>query len=153
MEEAWRVDAAARDLAAATPETVAPRPLRLLILAGIPLDAELMKQALRRGGLDFLARRIGSRDSLVKALDGFAPDVVLTSDAVPGFTDGELLEYLRRRHPDVPVVVVADAPGAEARRALLSAGARFVVAKQDLRRLPPAVTRAVAASQVGGAAS
>lgn len=128
----------------ASAQPASERRLNILILENVPIDAELMKQALRKGGMDFVVKRVDSRAAFTEALDSFAPDVLLVACAQPDFDGRDALDYVRRTHPQVPVVIIADAISVEGAVELLKAGARDCVLKNNLRRLPSAVIRAVA---------
>jgi CheY-like chemotaxis protein len=121
------------------------RPLNILILENVLIDAELMKQALRKGGVDFIAKRVGRCDTFGEMLDTFKPDVVLASSVLPDFTGRDALDHVRRMHPEVPVVMVTEALGEIA--AVDWGGAKGYALKDDLRRLPVAMERAISAEQ------
>jgi len=120
------------------------RPPNFLILADLPIAAELMKQALRAAGMDFVAKRVDSRDAFVEMLATSPTDAVLAACVRPDFSNRDALDHVRRTHPKVPVVIVGDAIGDEAAAELLRAGARDYVLKNDLRRLPAALRQAIA---------
>src|SRR5580693_2836544 len=85
------------------------RPLNILILDNVLIDAELMKQALRKGGMDFVAKRVDRNDAFAEMLESFKPDVVLADSAPSDFTLRDALDHVRLTHPEVPVVMVTNA--------------------------------------------
>lgn len=98
---------------------------------------------LRRAGIAFSARCVQTRAAFTRALDEFAPDVVLADFRLPAFDGGTALELARRARPELPVIIVSghlsDAEAVE----LLGAGASDFVLKDRLARLAPAVRRAL----------
>ncbi len=131
-------------LPAPTPSTPA---LKILMVEGEATDAELIRRALLRGGMDFTARRVATRAEFVEALESFAPDVLLLDYKLPGYSGTEALAHARQAHPEIPVVVVTGTIGDEAAIELLKSGAKDYVLKNNLLRLPPAIERAVTVEQ------
>src|SRR5580658_4246726 len=123
----------ARDLLADT---------RLLILAN-SADAQLAIAALHEAGTNFAPRRVEAEGAFIQELRDFAPDVVLVDTALPAYDGHHALQYSRRTHPEIPVIVVSGRVGEEEAVDLLKAGARDYVAKDSLTRLAPAVVAAL----------
>ena len=105
---------------------------RLLILAGAPEDAELVKGALRKTGLSFQSKQVDSESAFARALAEFAPTIVLAASKVLGYSARAALDHVRRTHPEIPVIVLADSPPAAAAVELVKAGAKDVVFKRDI---------------------
>ncbi|MFI5021803.1 MAG: PAS domain S-box protein [Alphaproteobacteria bacterium] len=128
-------------------ESVAER--RLLILAGTPEDAQLVKGALRKTGLSFRSKQVDSESAFARALVEFAPAIVLAGSKVPGYSARAALDHVRRTHPEIPVIVLADSLGEAAAVELVKAGAKDVVLKRDIPkdgadRLAHAILQALA---------
>jgi PAS domain S-box-containing protein/putative nucleotidyltransferase with HDIG domain len=121
-------------------------PIRILIVEYVATDANLIEQALRQVNLAFVSKRVDTRSTFVEALETFKPEVLL-SDALSDFSCREIIDHVRRTHPEVPVVIVTDLLGVAAAIELLKAGARDYVPKTDLWRLPLAVERAISVEQ------
>jgi CheY-like chemotaxis protein len=105
-------DAVAED-AASLPVAAEPaRPLRVLVVDDDPLILESTGEMLRDLGHDVIEAA-----SAVQALDALqldaAIDVVITDHAMPGITGTELARAIRRRWPQIPVILAtgyADLP-------------------------------------------
>lgn len=121
--------------------------LRILILEDEPTDAELMERELRKAGIDFVSRRVDTKDAFIQALEEFRPDVVLADYKRPNFGGLTALKIVRRTHPEVPVIIVTGMLGEELAIELLKAGAKDYVLKDNLARLAPAVQRAFSEEQ------
>ena len=121
--------------------------LRILLLEDVPTDAELVEDALREAGLSFTAKRVDTRETFIRALDEFKPDVVLADYSLPAFDGGSALKIIRQQYPSVPVVMVTGAVGDEIAIELLKMGAKDYVLKDRLARLGPAVLRVLSEMQ------
>ncbi len=118
--------------------------LRILLLEDSPADAELAIRQLRDDGLRFEVLRVDRREAFTRALQEFAPGIVLADYNLAGFDGGAALEIARTRRPDVPVIMLTGAVGDEAAVELLRAGAWDYVLKDRIGRLAAAVRRALA---------
>jgi PAS domain S-box-containing protein len=117
--------------------------IRVLILEDAPVDAELAERELRRAGIVFTSKRVDTKDAFVRALEEFSPDIVLADYSLPAFDGLSAVQIVREKHPQVPVIMVTGTLGDEAAVELLKAGARDYVLKDGLKRLGPAVRRAL----------
>jgi len=103
-----------------------------------------MQRALRRDGLSFAATWVTSEPAFRQALKDFAPDIVLSDYALPGFTGLAAVRMVRESHADLPFVLVTGVLEDEAAVAVVKAGANDYVRKDRLAYLPVAVRRALA---------
>ncbi len=117
--------------------------LRILMLEDTPSDAELEQRTLREAGLVFTALRVDTREAFEQALDEFGPHIVLADFHLPDYDGRTALEYTRRTHPQIPVIMTTGTLGDEAAVELLKLGAKDYVLKDRLARLAPAVRRAL----------
>lgn len=117
--------------------------LKILILEAIPAEVERIQGALREAHIAYTATCVDNREMFTRALDEFHPDLVLASYDLPAFDGLEVVRLERSAHPEIPLIVVSDALSGEIVAELLKAGARDYVRKDDLGRLPLAVTNAL----------
>jgi DNA-binding NtrC family response regulator len=89
----------------------------------------------------------GDVDEALARLDDFAPDVVLTDIVMPGDRDGlDLLDVVKERMPDTPVIVMTAYGSVEKAVAAMRSGAHdFLEKPLDLRRLRGLVASALRA--------
>ncbi len=117
--------------------------LQLLLLEDNPLDAELILETLKDGGIDCLAERVQTREAFRAALEQSCYGLILADYSLPQFDGAEALRYARERCPDIPFIFVSGALGEELAIETLKQGATDYVLKHRLERLVPAVYRAL----------
>jgi serine phosphatase RsbU (regulator of sigma subunit) len=117
--------------------------LSILFLEDSDLDAELIMRELRRGGVEFVARRVQTAGDFAREIAEFQPSIILSDYMLPAFDGALALKMARDLCPDVPVIIISGAVGEEAAVELLKNGATDFVLKDRLGRLVPAVQRAL----------
>ncbi|MGV8941088.1 MAG: EAL domain-containing protein [Lysobacter sp.] len=117
--------------------------LKLLLIEDSTADVELVIRALRGfpRPIDHLA--IASAEALHQALAKFSPEVILSDFSMPGFCGKEALRIVSEVAPDIPFLFVSATIGEEIAIDALRQGAADYVLKNNLRRLPSAVERAL----------
>jgi PAS domain S-box-containing protein len=121
--------------------------LRILMVEDSPADAELLVRELRGLGRPFEHRRVAFAEALRQALDEFEPHIVLSDYSMPGFGGADALQIVMERAKDTPFVYVSGTLGEERAIEALQRGAWDYVLKENLRRLPAAVDRALRMAQ------
>jgi PAS domain S-box-containing protein len=118
--------------------------LRVLMVEDSAADAELMLRELqRRMERRIVHHRVASEQALVEAIDGFRPDVILSDFSMPSFGGHDALAIAIRRAPETPFLYVSGTIGEERAIEALQRGAWDYVLKENLRRLPTSVERAL----------
>jgi PAS domain S-box-containing protein len=117
--------------------------LRVLHVEDDPLDAELVAQALRKGGFSFSVVVVQTEAGFERELRAHPPDVVLADYNLPQWKGMEALEVLRREGLDVPLILVSGALGDVTAVGCIKRGATDYVLKDGLARLPEAICRAL----------
>jgi signal transduction histidine kinase len=117
--------------------------IRILTLEDNVADAELIRFALREGGLQFSLKRVESKTGFLKELEDHTPDVILLDYALPGFDGFSALTLAQDKYPDIPFIFVTGTLGEEVVIEMLKSGATDYVLKTRLSRLAPAVLRAI----------
>lgn len=122
-------------------------PLRILLLEDLPTDAELLVRELERAGLRVAHQVIETEAAFRAALLDFQPDLVVADFFIPHIDGMWALELSRELAPDVPFIFVSRTISEEYPIRALRKGAADYVLKNNLRRLPVAVERALRARE------
>lgn len=117
--------------------------LRILILEDVPADAELVERQLRSSGLEFEVRIATGKESFERELYSFEPHLVLSDFELPRFNAMDAIRIVQERCPSTALIVVTGAVGEEIAVDCIRAGAEDYVLKDNLIRLPTAVSGAL----------
>ena len=115
--------------------------IRVLIVDDSSDDAELVAEELRTGGYQPQFERVDTALKMNEALDHGGFDAIIADYKMPGFSCLAALKLMQERNIDLPFIVVSGAIGEETAVEAMRAGAHDYVLKQNLTRLPAAVTR------------
>ncbi|MGH7581509.1 MAG: PAS domain S-box protein [Gemmatimonadales bacterium] len=121
-----------------------PEPLRILILEDVAMDAELVEYELERARIPFAARRVDTRESFLREIDEFGPDLILSDYSLPRFDGMAALSLARERAPSVPFLIVTGSVNEETAVGCMKAGATDYLLKSNLARIGPAIEGALA---------
>ena len=124
--------------------------LRVLHVEDNEVDAELVAQALRKGGFSASVVVVQSEDEFERELRLHRPDVVLADYNLPQWTGMGALDVLRRAGLDIPLILVSGALGDVTAVECIKRGATDYVLKDGLARLPEAKRRLVRAVKLEG---
>ena len=117
--------------------------VRILLVEDDPSDAELMGLLFENEGLRVELERVDDKASFERALLSGGCDLILSDYNVPGFSGLEALRLYRQVGLEIPFLLVSGTIGEEAAVACLKAGAHDYVMKRNLKRLVPAIRRAL----------
>ena len=116
---------------------------RVLLVEDVEVEAELILHQLRRAALNVCWRRVETEAALRAALDDFRPAIVLSDYCLPQFDGMSALRVVREHAPHTPFVFVSGTIGEEVAIEALHRGASDYILKTNLKRLVPAVNRAI----------
>jgi diguanylate cyclase (GGDEF)-like protein len=118
-------------------------PVRVLLVEDVEIDAELAVRRLRKDGLYCSYRRVDAEAEFLEALREHRWDIILSDFSLPQFDGMSALALASRELPEVPFIFVSGTIGEERAIEALRCGAVDYVLKTNLKRLEPAVTRAL----------
>jgi CheY-like chemotaxis protein len=127
---------------------VEPGQLRVLHVEDNMLDAQLVSQALRRGGFSAAIVVVQTEKDFVQQLHAHHPDVVIADYNLPQWKGMDALEVLRRESIDIPLILVSGALGDVTAVECIKKGATDYVLKDGIARLPEAIRRALQEKRV-----
>ncbi len=116
--------------------------VRLLILdeAG---RAKRVADSLQKAGVRFAATLVDTEAAFVLELERLAPDLVLAGPTLPGNPERRVLEFVQRKHPEVPIMMVSDRAATDEAPTFVRVSAQHYAFNDDLTRLAPAVLSAL----------
>jgi len=117
--------------------------LKILMLEDLEDDVGLIERTLTKQGIQFVSKRVDTRDEFVDALDSFDPDIILSDHALPQFNSLEALTICRNQQIDIPFILVTGTVSEEFAVSCLKQGADDYVLKSNLVRLPSAIQNAL----------
>ncbi len=118
-------------------------PLRVLFVEDDERDVELCIRELEQAGFQVSASTATSAPELARAIGSEAFDVILADYGLPGWHGDEVIDVVKNRGLETPVVMVTGSLGDEKAAQMIKIGAADFVLKARLARLPLAVHRAL----------
>ncbi len=110
-------------------------------------NVELVRHELQGLGADLEWHHVSTETAYRRALGECVPDLILADYNLPGFDGLTALRIARELRPSAPFIFVSGALGEEIAIETLKSGATDYVLKSRLKRLGPAVERALAESR------
>ncbi|MEM5473848.1 response regulator [Hoeflea sp. AS60] len=120
---------------------------RILIIEDNADDAELLLRALKQGGQAAKVEIATDFASAADVLPNHAWDIVLSDYNLPRTHFSDILDLVKTKDPDLPVIVVSGAVGEEVAVSLMRDGASDLILKHNLSRLVPAIRRELKAAE------
>jgi len=121
-------------------------PLRVLVVEDSEDDYRLTVAQLAGAGYKVTSRLVDTAPEMGAALK--EPwDIVISDHSMPRFSSMDALDLLKKTQREVPFLIVSAAIGEEVAVEALHAGASDYIMKDNLRRLAPAVERALSAAE------
>jgi len=110
--------------------------LSIFIIEDVPQDADAIERELRDAAISFHAKRLESRDELLRELSDRTPDIVLSDFTLPDFDAIQALRLLQQYAPEVPFILVTGTRSEEVAVECIKEGADDYILKSSLKRLP-----------------
>ncbi len=115
-------------------------PTRILFAEDVATDAELAIREIKKGNLHFTYRIVDTEDDFLQELINFKPNLVISDYAMPAF-DGMTALKITRSLPDfIPFIILTGSMNEETAVECMKAGANDYVIKEQIKRLPFAVS-------------
>jgi two-component system, cell cycle sensor histidine kinase and response regulator CckA len=129
--------------ASGTTTTRRPLKIRILYVEDNPIDVELIRQNLRRGGIDVELVVVDGTRECEAMLEREKFDLVISDFNLPRGDGLEVLAAVRKKVPEMPFILVSGSLGEEMAIEALKQGATDYILKDRLSRIPVAVRRAI----------
>lgn len=117
--------------------------LKILFVEDVPSDVDLAVLELRKEKLKFEYTTVCTRNDLLKALDEFNPDLIISDYMMPAFNGLQALHEAKAYNPDIPFILYTGSVNEETAVECLKAGAQDYIIKEHMTRLPFAVKEAL----------
>jgi signal transduction histidine kinase len=117
--------------------------IRILLLEDNATDADLIRHALRKGGVVFSLDHVDTKTEFIQRIEQGSLDLILSDFSLPSLDGYAALTIAQEKCPDIPFIFVTGTLGEEVAIETLKQGATDYVLKQRLARLVPSVHRAL----------
>jgi len=121
--------------------------VRILLVEDTPTDAELAIREIKRMEVAHEIMCVDTRTDYEQALETFRPDLIISDFSMPAFDGLSALKIAREKFPEIPFIFVSGTIGEETAVESLQRGAIDYVLKGNLKRLAPAIRRALEESK------
>ncbi|HTF81408.1 MAG TPA: response regulator, partial [Cytophagales bacterium] len=122
--------------------------LKVLMLEDSESDAGLVVRVMKKANLAFDYIRIDSKEEFVEALHGFDPDLVLSDHSMPQFNSLEAFKIFRDMGMPIPFILITGSVSEEFAVRCLHEGIDDYILKNNLTRLPTAISHALEKKQL-----
>ncbi len=129
-------------------DEISVKPISILLAEDSEDDALLLIRFLRENGYDPDYVRVFSRGQSDDALSKKEYDLIIADYSMPQFTALNVLEMVKERGIDTPLIVVSGTMGEDAAVDTMRAGASDYIMKGNFRRLIPAIERELQESKI-----
>ncbi|MEO6611081.1 MAG: PAS domain S-box protein [Chitinophagaceae bacterium] len=113
--------------------------IKILHLEDSPSDADLVDRVLRKARLEFELLVVDTKETFIKALKTFCPDIILADHSLPAFDSFEALSIVYQSSLKIPFVLVTATMPDEFAASIIKRGADEYILKDRLSRLPIAI--------------
>ena len=117
--------------------------LRILMVEDSPTDAELAVRELKRAGMTCEFMRVETEQDFRSQIQAYHPQLILSDYSLPQFDGMSALHIARELAPEIPFIFVSGTIGEETAIHSLKNGAADYIIKNNLSRLPSAVSSAL----------
>ncbi|PWB69633.1 MAG: hypothetical protein C3F07_19110 [Anaerolineales bacterium] len=118
-------------------------PIRILIIEDLETDIELAQREIRRSIKNSIFQNVSTRKDFLEALNNFNPDIILSDYSMPRFDGMKALELTLEHSPLTPFIIWTGSMSEEVAAECIKAGANNYVLKENIKRLGPAIVRAL----------
>ena len=114
-------------------------PIRILLIEDSDTDAELTVHEIQKGDFKFMLKRVVTFEDFQKQLEEFNPHLILCDYNLVHYTALDVLDVMRKSHPEIPTIVITGAIGDELAAETMKRGAADYVLKDKMERLKPVI--------------
>ncbi len=120
----------------------------VVLIVGDSSDADRITRELESSGYTVAAQQVDTPQAYETSLDKGSWDIIITAREYPGLSSAAVVQVLRERQLETPVVVLTDRVDEVLSLEAVAAGAEDVLKREDLYRLPYVVGRILQQAQI-----
>ncbi|MCX6163180.1 MAG: response regulator [Ignavibacteriae bacterium] len=117
--------------------------IKILHLEDSINDSVLIRSMIDKGGIVYDYFLAGNEKDYLKILETEKVDIILCDYVLPDYNGRDALKVAREKYSDIPLIFVSGTMGEDAAIETLVNGATDYVLKNKLKRLVPAINRAI----------
>jgi PAS domain S-box-containing protein len=119
------------------------QPLKILLLEDSRTDAEIIHRLLKKEMPRVEFSLAMNKKEFLKALEEFAPDVILSDNSLPQFNASEALVIVQKKILHVPFILITGTVSEEYAANIIKQGADDYILKDRMTRLPASIDAAL----------
>lgn len=116
---------------------------RILIAEDVPADADLAEREIRKVLPTAIFTRVETKNDFIRALEHFDPHLIISDYQMPTFDGMTALKIALETAPLIPFIIYTGSMNEDTAVECMKAGATDYVIKEDIKRLGPAIKRAL----------
>ncbi|MEP7143076.1 MAG: response regulator [Ferruginibacter sp.] len=113
--------------------------IKILHLEDAESDADLVKRALKKANIEAEILVVDNKETYMKAMIEFVPDIILSDHTLPSLNSAEALNIFLQTGIKIPFILVTATISEEYAVSVIKAGANDYVLKDRLEKLPEAI--------------
>jgi CheY-like chemotaxis protein len=117
--------------------------LRILFIEDELSDVDLEVLELKKEKFKFEHTTVYTRADLIKALEEFKPNLIISDYKMPSFNGLQALEVAKEIDSEIPFIICTGSVNEETAIECINAGAQDYIIKEHMTRLPFAVKEAL----------
>ncbi|MCW3120375.1 MAG: domain S-box protein [Chitinophagaceae bacterium] len=117
--------------------------LKILLLEDDLTDVDLIKRVLSRAGFQFQPVVASGKEDFIEAINNQTFDIILSDHSLPQFSSVEALDEIIKRNLDITFILVTGTVSEEFAVEMIQKGVDDYILKNNLVRLPSALTKAI----------
>ena len=122
---------------------------RILFVENTLRDVELTIQEIRASKLNFSSMRVDTETDFLVALESYKPNIIISNYSLPSFDGMQALAISKRRDYNLPFIILTSTQDELTAVSCMKAGADDYILKEQLFRLPSAISKALGKSKEG----
>jgi phosphoserine phosphatase RsbU/P len=113
--------------------------LRIILIEDNSSDIFFIKRVLDKASFTYDIEVVDERDTFLKSINAFRPDIILSDHSLPSFNSLEAFRLARKIIPNIPFILVTGTVSEEFAVQCMKAGIDDYILKNSLLRLPTSI--------------